>query len=352
MKLDWDRPKTFGPEWMSAGAKGLRRSPTSLSLMLSRGVDGDAVRMIVDVDAGVQVAFRERSTNCGLGSEPSSGDYFVYKVYAADPAGGVSSDGGGAIGGRMGERPRTLFHFDDKLSHSYMSGPPGVVQRLQPPFAMSPWTDTSLATTIPLPPADASLYTRSPVFVGDTLHFGVGSLQYSRQKVWSLAEGTRDLLTFGNDATHGYSDLGTDGVDLVWTQGERVDTSKPYPRLSVVVSPYASSSAALAPRVLRSDITGYGFGTSPFVVGCGHAAPMTTFEPSPGEFTVGTLLVRLSDGHAWTLPDGDTPTFRWRHPLGITCDELFSLVQVGQGANRSFNIARIRLDSLGPPTPP
>ena len=172
------------------------------------------------------------------------------------------------------------------------------VVHTQPGFSLTPWIDLSVVTKIPLPPADASLYFATHVFVGDTLHFNVGSLQFSRQEVWSLAAGTRDFLTYGDDPTRGYSDLGTDGVDLVWNQGERTDTSSAYPRLSIATSPYATSTAALAPRVLRSNITGNGFGTSPFVVGCGYAARSTTFEPSPGEFTLGTVVVRLSDGYA------------------------------------------------------
>jgi len=99
-------------------------------------------------------------------------------------------------------------------------------------------------------------------------------------------------------------------------------------------------------------VTGYGFGTTPFVVGCGYAARASTFELAPGDFTVGTLLVRLSDGYAWKLPDGDAPSFRWRRPLGITCDEVFALVEVGEGGDRHWNIARVRIDSLGPPSAP
>jgi len=126
-----------------------------------------------------------------------------------------------------------------------------------------------------------------------------------------------------------------------------------YPRVSVVTSPYATTNAGLSPRVLRSDVTGYGEGIEPWIVGCGYAARYVLLEPSPCVFTNETMIVRLSDGYAWHLLDPALGPFSRRKPLAITCDELFALVDIKPaGATRFFNVARIRLDSLGPGDPP
>lgn len=127
-----------------------------------------------------------------------------------------------------------------------------------------------------------------------------------------------------------------------------------YPRLSIVVSPYAVSPAGLAPRVLRSDITGYGLGTTAWVVGCGHAARQVILEPSAGNFVNAMFVIRLSDGVAWELPDANDEPFAWRSPLAVTCDEVFALAEIRPGGPSTgfFNVARIRLDALGPGIPP
>jgi hypothetical protein len=43
----------------------------------------------------------------------------------------------------------------------------------------------------------------------------------------------------------------------------------------------------------------------------------------------------------------------WSTPLAISCTELFSLLAVPAGNGKTrYTIARVRLDSLGPGTPP
>jgi hypothetical protein len=68
-----------------------------------------------------------------------------------------------------------------------------------------------------------------------------------------------------------------------------------------------------------------------------------------------TLVIRLSDGYAWHLRDG--PDVVWgggRTAIALTCDELVALVweKISPTGEGRFNVARVRLDSLGPPTPP
>jgi hypothetical protein len=350
IRLDWERPRALGNEWI-AGAKALRQSDGKVVLITSRGIDGDLVRIIADADGPVRNATRQHSTKCALGLPDGFGEYYTYHVYDSEAKGVPSSFGGGAIGGRIGERPRTVLHFHDTLPHDFVAIEPGLIH-WRAALDLHSWQDGTKLKTIPVSPSDEPLYYNQFAFSAGFLFWNMGSLAMSRIKVWSAAGGTHDFLTAGEDPKRGYGDLGTDGVDMVWSEGTRTDVDKPYPRLSVMTSAFATNGASLSPRFLRSDITGYGFGVTPFVVGCGYAARSTIFEPSPGTFTNGMFVVRLADGVAWRLPD-NVGMFQWRTPLGITCDEIFALVQVKPEAGTAFfNIARLRLDALGVGTPP
>jgi hypothetical protein len=297
-------------------------------------------------------AFREGSDRCTLTECPGFGEHYVYKVNDSVAKGKLSGFGGGALGGTLTERPRVLLRFPDQQDHGYVAGDLGVVHTNS--MEVHSWTDAGVVAT-PGVADDASLFLGEFAFVGNTFIWNAGSLSVSRQRIWSPGAGTSALLSAGDDATHGYGDLGTDGLQMVWNEGFRTDVSHVYPSLSIVVSPYAASSSALSPRVLRSDVTGYGFGISPWVVGCGYAARASTLEPSKGNFVGAIRLVRLSDGVVWDLPDTQQEVFAWRTPLALTCTELFALVEARPSSPPSssfFNVARLRLDALGVGAPP
>ncbi|MDB5219287.1 MAG: hypothetical protein JWO86_7214 [Myxococcaceae bacterium] len=74
-----------------------------------------------------------------------------------------------------------------------------------------------------------------------------------------------------------------------------------------------------------------------------------------GNFVRAILVVRLSDGVVWDLPDTQQEVFAWRTPLALTCNELFALVEARPSSPASssfFNVARLRLDALGVGAPP
>jgi hypothetical protein len=88
------------------------------------------------------------------------------------------------------------------------------------------------------------------------------------------------------------------------------------------------------------------------VVGCGYAAHLV-FGPdrSAPEPQRGFRLIRLADGVTWDVLTNtvlQTWAFRFDYPLAITCDEVF--VEVLRG--NALYLARVRIDSLGPGTPP
>jgi hypothetical protein len=121
------------------------------------------------------------------------------------------------------------------------------------------------------------------------------------------------------------------------------DASISYVNRSVWTSPFSTDPNKLVPRRLRSDPqTAYYVN---FAVGCGYAAH--NLQPPDG-----LLIVRLSDGVSWILPNdlvGDTG-WRWDKAIGMTCDEMFATVAAipTPGAKLVYTIARVRLDALGP----
>ena len=169
---------------------------------------------------------------------------------------------------------------------------------------------------------------------------------YKGVMAWTPQKGAYPFITFPGDWSQGAEGLGTDGLHMVWIHGEgKGPKFEPYPIRLVMVSPFTTDPAKLRPIRLRSYPTPQ-WGIVPWAVGCGHAA----HELDEGR----VLVVRLSDGWSWILstegmPDAG-PTEQWRlgTVYGLTCDEVF--LRAGVGAK--MNIARVRLDALGPGMPP
>lgn len=352
MRLDWPVPPRLGMH-VSPDSQAIVNSDGSVDLVTTREANGDVVRIIVDADGPVRNAVRATAHDCSVVNAHSYGGHFAFQILTSEATGQIDSRSGGAMGGAIGERPQLMFRYQDNdPSHSYVAGPPGIVDVSR--YQLRTWADPATAIQIPTSPEDVGLFTNEWFFVGETFHWNTGSLALSRQKFWTASQGTQTFLTAGEDFLHGYGDLASDGVQMVWHEGDRTDYTQVYPRLSIVVSNYTTDPSTAQRRVFRSNITGNGFGTTPWVVGCGYAARSSTLEPTPGNFIVATVIVRLSDGVMWQLPDDPAFPIGWRRPLALTCTEFFGLVQEPgiDGAILSMNIARVRLDSLGPGTPP
>jgi hypothetical protein len=169
---------------------------------------------------------------------------------------------------------------------------------------------------------------------------------YHNIMAWTPQRGAYPFITFPGDWSRGVMGLGTDGVHMVWTYGEgKGPAQEPYPVRSVMMSPFTTDPTALQPTRLRSYPSA-DFLILPWIVGCGYAA--VEMEPD------WILVVRLSDGWSWELSTPDLPD---AGPLGqwhfsdvyaLTCDELF----LRGGLSPRMNIARVRLDALGPGIPP
>jgi hypothetical protein len=130
---------------------------------------------------------------------------------------------------------------------------------------------------------------------------------------------------------------------MVWVQSSgKPDGAIQYPVRNIMVSPYVEDPALLQPLRLRSFPSPYS-AIQNLAVGCGYAA----YETESAK----VIVVRLADGYSWMLPKASCGTsggWCFDDAIALTCDELF--LQTGLGPVN--NIARVRLDALGAPTPP
>jgi hypothetical protein len=230
--------------------------------------------------------------------------------------------------------------WHDGIGRGYVAGPHAYFA--VPQQAIHAWAPGPPLTTLDVTdPGD----THDPVFVGDTLFLQVDDRAYARIKVYDPSTGLRDFVSFGNDVSANAADFGTDGKDMVWTEAfGRATVEDPWTTINIMTAPYTSEPSQIQKRRLRSEA--HSLGAAPYVVGCGYAS----HEYSSTE--TGTRLVRISDGQSWRFTRIADPSggYAWlfNEPLAITCDELFIMFHHGY----DFQVARIRLDSLGPGAPP
>lgn len=355
MVLDWQPSKVL-EDLITPGTRALKRPNGDVVLMTTRFQSDGVFRMTAEVDGRVLTTIREQnSSKCVLGEQVSDGDHYAYRVYDAESKGVVSSYGGGAVGGSLDElRPKALRHYHDSFTRSFIAGDPGLVEISGGLMSLLSWTDGSLVKDIWSSSQDNGLAQNYQFFFGSTLFWASDNEAINKQKVYTPIGGVKDFITYGDDFTKGVADLGTDGQQLVWVEGSnRPEPNGVFPDVTAYVAPFTTDPAQIVKRALRSDLSGYPFGTSPFVVGCGYAARATEMKRDGG-FESGTLLIRLSDGYAWHLRDSPGADWGWRMPLAITCDEIF--VRVAERPTPSTaprtNVVRVRIDSLGTPTAP
>jgi hypothetical protein len=184
---------------------------------------------------------------------------------------------------------------------------------------------------------------------GDDIFIQIGEIHTGGVAIWTEAEGTKPLILWpANTRTVHHFD--TDGKHHVWTEAEGWNNSTTtFAQADVFVAPYTLDQAKVTQtrKKLTKDLNV--LSGTPWKVGCGYAArKLAASTPLSNSL----MVVRLSDGTSWLLPGGD-PSQPWRYDFlnafGITCTHVYTTVALPSGAP---TIARIRLDSLGPGTPP
>ncbi|MFO0668209.1 MAG: hypothetical protein U0235_01105 [Polyangiaceae bacterium] len=295
MARSWPASDLAGYPKINPLAWGGRSSTGDALLMFGRITGRYIYRLIAEPDGHVLSAFREdavaRDPGCILYPYNTSSNRFAYALLERFADGG--SRGYAAVIGTIAPRDERVVLREltaDPGGPGYLASAAGLI-RLYGKLTLRDWNDVDASTF--LGPTDEG----APGMIfpqGDDIFWASGTLAIEKHKVWTRDAGSRDFLGFGSDTTQGAADLGTDGKDMVWLEGsERSDPTSPFfPKVAVRAAPYTSDPAKLTPRTLRTDMGPYGFGGTPFVVGCGYAA-------------------RLASPPA--LLDGSAPTNRHRH---------------------------------------
>jgi hypothetical protein len=351
MVLDW----TQGNGAIAASDM-MRTNPDGTAVLAFRRITEDGphphdVDLVADADGPVRSAILQSIERWKDWSDPGCflySDYnrtndgrVVYTVYGDDVEGAQSqSNAWGAIGGAWDDlRPRVLARRDDAwFNDHFVEGP---FECTSWGFSFCPLGGSSrIVTTWDL----AATTTYEPCMDGDPAVMSgdwILASSYGTVHSWSAAAGARTLLEPTlPPATEGFGNLGTDGKVMVWSHGlGPMPDELSYPDGFIEMAPFTLDPAALAPVKVRAQPVTSINTLLGWVVGCGYAALDGT-------------VVRLSDGVAWTLEGNIDLGFDLYDFIGITCEHVYvDVATFAGGVNTSVNIARIRLDSLGPGTP-
>lgn len=310
---------------------------------------GHVYAIVAGLDGTVQSAILDpRTPQDGtlLGIEDLAEGHYALEVAGGDGSqtNAFNSPRKGVLIGTVGELRPTLFRLEVtpsvyswRISSKLLARGEAPAQRITV-FPLDGAPSFELASKSADPDG---LAPDRPTLLGDTAVFGVGNLTQQGIMAYDPVQKTHALIRWYGDAKQGAYNVGTDGKDLVWTYGQDHPAGEgTYPTRSIWTSPFTTDPKQIQGKRLRSDPQS-AFDVN-FVVGCGYAAHALHKAD-------GLLVVRLSDGVSWILPNYPD-TLSWQDAIGMTCEEVFATVSVvpipGNGV--VYSIARVRLDSLGP----
>ncbi len=339
MKAEWQAPDT--------GAFGFTRSgyvdPAGHVLLgIHRTFASRYYDLVAEADGPVHHAMAAPAEgNCYIGEASVREGHVTYLASRQTPS--LEFPRWGAVGGGIDDVARVLASYPNQGSgggRGYFAGGTAFFEYGAGGPTVRDWSGAvveKLAVNAP------GQFGRS-MFQQDALLLSVRNLTYGRVMVWTPTTGVQDLISYGNDVSHYASDAGTDGVDLVWVEATgRTESGTPFAKYDLMAAPYATKQSEVQKRRVSSADEG-GLGTAPNIVGCGYAARTAI---SPGKD--GLRITRLSDGRTWRLLDD--ATHHWQAPVAITCNEVFIGTTNAIGGRFVPNLARVRLDSLGPGDP-
>lgn len=298
-----------------------------------------SLNLVAEMDGPVHQAITSLPPVCDLGAFASiSQKNVVYHVEKYSTDGKMKTLRAGALGGPFDGAPKILRVYDNLAGIDYVAGASEFVEVGAAGFDTGSWTDGHKLAPIT---TSAAGQLDELQFQGDNLFFGMNDLQQGTVEMFAPDAGTVDFVSFGSTPERQAADFATDGKDMVWVEASgHPDPSGPWTKIDIVTAPYTTNPASIVKRRLRSETSPPG--ATKFVVGCGYAAHEFSDATSSG-----VRLVRLSDGVSWALRNNaeGTPYFAWNDAVAISCTEMF--INFNFGAQNG-NLARIRLDSLGP----
>ncbi|NUO50854.1 MAG: hypothetical protein HOV80_18535 [Polyangiaceae bacterium] len=302
--------------------------------------------VIGDVDGGpLEFAMRWRNQGCGASAGSLSSDVFSINLVGAG-GDAYETDVDALMLGHIGSLDPVMPYRDANPGLSQWYSGPTLVVRLDHGSKLTAYPhdlSSSFDFYSPAMNPDHAEFSPAPLFFGSEALFTAAD--YNAAAVWAYDEGRgpHPLVSFPGDTSRGAFNIGSDGVDMVWNEGEgkEPNTRGWYPTVSIMTAPYTTDPAEVKGRRLRADPNPDISQSSHFAVGCGYGAK------SLGG--VGVQIVRLSDGAGWFLE----PNAQWRPEVavGVTCEFVFIQVNDVEGGQGPA-IARVPIASLGKPLPP
>ena len=274
-------------------------------------------------------------SECGLAPNSFNDGHFSFHAFGDGQDLDSNRDAG--IVGKVGDPKPLLFYEDDtELTYSLYPAPEFVVQNSGAQYRIDWRTREAILIHAGSTDPDGLAASFVADMVGGVVLLNVGNLTQQGVVIYDDVGGTRPLVRWIGDATQGAANAGTDGVDLVWSEGHgKAPNESDYPERSIMTAPFTKEADQLVPRRLRSEPSAaFGGFQSVYRVGCGYAAHSVSGK--------NVIIVRLADGVSWLLENGED--YYFSTPAGITCEEIF----IEGAAAGKTNILRIRLDSLGP----
>jgi hypothetical protein len=321
------------------------------------GDDENVVYAVVaDLDGPVLTAFllmAPASMQCALFIGDQRQGRYSFGV-TSTPAKFVEGKPEGVIAGSISAEPTIAFEqpiSEGSYTSWYVSSDWLVSGRVS--LIAQPW-DLSTEHLVYDPAQDPDgLPVHNVQPFGDAVFWQVNAGAYHGVMSWTLADGARPLIRWYGDDTKGAGNFATDGVDMVWTYGEGQSPSgSDYLVRSVMTAALTTDPAVLETTAKRLRSDPGPMGSAPYGMGCGFAGRSLYVPASTdgGADTSALFVVRLSDGVSWEImgPPFDSG-MHFAGVLGMSCDEIFALAQFPDDA---VSVVKIRLDSLGPGTPP
>jgi hypothetical protein len=359
MQHDWDISAASSLPYITNGFGYSRAGKPVLSF--SRYTKAGNLRMVGELDGPTRFALLETDfVHYVAQHEAIGGDVVTYRVYDSEVKRELSSEGGGAIFAKLDDlHPTAMARFPANSNNGSVFasdlGPLAMANGKVTQYDASTGAFVRDITTGPdeggaaIPLASANGY----------LFWDILNSSDKRLRMFSPATGKGDFVTFAPDRTRGAADIGTDGVDMVWTEasGGVIPGEYSYPVNSVMTAKFEPDAAKRVVRRIGS--TGrIGFTGEAYRVGCGYAIHDTGDMPNA---PTTKRLFRLSDGHRWEIPvilpylsPGD---WQWGALWGVTCDEIILNAFDRRGLSKTpreapvQHLVRLRIDSLGPGMP-
>ncbi len=187
-----------------------------------------------------------------------------------------------------------------------------------------------------------------PQAVGSNVFYSVwqGSTA-SDVMVFDPVGGNRKLITFPSKKVGGACCLLTDGTEMTWLQGADLTSGESYATENLMASPFATSTEALKPRVVRPAFQ-HDVYTGGGVMGGGYALHTEALTGDNSR----VILTRLVDGYYWII--APRPGRDWVDTLYVDGEEL-ALLEARTPPPKItgyWTIVRRAIASLGPPRAP